>query len=563
MADKIKICALGGLDEKGRDLYVVEINDDIFVLDAGCSVPDKNIPGVDYLLPNIDYLIENKDRLRAYIITHGHDENMSGLKYFYDFAPAPVYCTRATKYCIDGQAKIHGIDKYFEFHDIKGSSTEIIAGREFHFFTVSHNAANSVGVAIETNRGLIVYTSDFIVDYSLKNPEYVFDFKFLSTLANKETLIVLAESKKAGTPGYCSPKHKITSHVEKYFKEANKRIFINSFWQNFFRISEIVSLCKTYHKKLYFYNEYTKKIMDIFFKFSTIQLRPDEVVSSENLLRVKNSDVVVLMLGHGEELYEEMKLIATGENTDKRLSLTPDDVFINVALPLPALETLATRSIDMIYRSGCEVVWVNKKQVVSMHACQDDLKFFLSVLKPKFYMPVRGSFVNLMDNARLAMSMGIGLNYFNIFILDNGMQLVFDGPQDKPQIIPNEVNNINIAPVLVDGRGITKIADSVIEDRIKLSNDGVVIVAATVSPTTKTIVAGPDCQMRGFVYVKEAEPLLKSISNIFIDEINTALLAGETDFTRAVGSIQERSRRFIKRENGREPLIFPIIIPIE
>ena len=216
--------------------------------------------------------------------------------------------------------------------------------------------------------------------------------------------------------------------------------------------------------------------------------------------------------------------------------------------------------MDALYRVNCEVVWIKSKELVPMHACKDDLKFFISRLRPQYYLPVRGSYVNLIDNAMLALDMSSGLSHNNIFILDNGMELVFD-EKPRPHIVSNEENGINISPVLVDGMGISKIADKVIEDRQKLGVDGVVIVAGTVSRHSRTIVAGPDCQMRGFVYSKEAEPILKAINNIFTEEVKLALLAEPINFDVAIANIKDRCKKFFRRENGRDPLVIPIIIP--
>ena len=197
-----------------------------------------------------------------------------------------------------------------------------------------------------------------------------------------------------------------------------------------------------------------------------------------------------------------------------------------------------------------------------MHAREDDLKFFLSVLRPKYYLPVRGNFVNMMANARLALAMNIGFNHSNIFIVDNGTQLEFDGVT-RPRMIPNEVNKVVVDPILIDGVGVSRQGNEVVKDRLELSQDGVVVIAASVDLKEKKIIAGPDCQMRGFVFVKEAEPLLKSLSTIFIDEINTAFQSEKFDVESIYQNVSERSKRFIKRENGREPYILPIIDIIE
>lgn len=560
MEDIIKVSALGGLDENGRDCYVIEINNDIFVIDAGLALPDKTIPGVDYLLANAQYLINNKDRVKAYIMTHAHDENMGALKYFYDDAPAPIICTRFTKHVIETQFNFNTLRIPLEFKVIPPTSALEIAGRKFHFFQTSHNAAYSFGVAIETSKGNIVYTSDFIVDYSVKIPAYIFDMKALSVLSERPTFLLMSESKGANHEGYCSPHHRVTPLIEKYFSNANKRIFIDCFWQNFFRISEIIDLCIENNKKIFFYNDFTRTIMKMLMEFNPSRIPVDMIVGKEDLLRVREQELVILMLGKGEELYQELIRVVDGTNEDKRIRLTKRDIFINAGLPTPTLETIATRSIDYLYRTGAEVVWIKKNQITAMHPRQDDLKFFLSVLKPRYYLPVRGNFINLMANAKLALSMGIGLNHTNVFILDNGMQLCFN-ELGRPSILPNNPAIMPTHPILVDGSGVsTNVAENIVNDRRQLSVDGVVVIAVTISIEEKRIIAGPDCQMRGFVYVKEAEPLLKSVANIFVDEVTTALSVNNTDFEEIKANAQERIRRFIKRENGREPMIIPIIV---
>ena len=561
MADLVKICALGGLDEKGRDCYIVEINNDIFVLDCGISLPDKTLPGVDCMMPNYDYLVKNKDRVKAYLISHGHDESMAAVKYICDKVPAPIYCSRATRISMEAQAFIHHFKPNFHFVEVNPSDKVMISGHEVRFFQVPHNVANSSGVAIWCDRGWIIYTSDFIIDFSVNEPNYQLDVKALNEIASRPTFALLAESKAVNRSGYCSPNHKSKGLIESYFKD-NKRIFISSTWQNAYRIQEIIKLCRKYNKKLYPYDEYCRVVLAQFNKAEIDLLKGVEVLGKEDLLRVRANDVVILIIGMGDELYEETKRLSRRENFDSRIVLGKDDIFINAALPLPMQETLCTRSVDSLYRTGCQVVWLKSKDITSMHAQKDDLKYMLSLLRPKFYLPVRGNFVNMMTNARLALNMEIGLNHMNVFVLDNGMQVVWE-EQLRPRIIPNEVNGINVAPMLVDGNGISQSDDAIISDRVKLSEDGVVVIAATVSESKKEIIAGPDCQMRGFVYVKEAEPLLKSVSAIFIDEINTHLQLEKFDIDDTILQVQDRAKKFIKRENGREPYILPIIQMVE
>ncbi|MCQ2802162.1 MAG: ribonuclease J [Bacilli bacterium] len=559
MADRVKIFALGGLDEKGRDCYICEINNDIFVLDAGISIPDKNFPGVDCLLPNFGYLIKNKDKIKAYILTHGHDENMGALKFFYKYAPAPVFCTDTTRVVMESQMLIHHQYAKVDYHIVKASDDVVVAGRKISFFQTCHNAANSFGVAIYTDQGNIVYTSDYIINFATDEDNFKFDLAKAAKLAEQNTLLLLAESTSGGKNGYCSPKHRLSPLIEKYFK-MDKRILITCYWENMYRLREISRLIKKYNKKLYCYDEYTSDVLkNVILAGTSIQISPDQIVKKEDLLRIKKSELVILLLGHSDDIYDEINALGNTTNSDQRILIDKDDVFINAALPAQIYETKCTRSIDNLYRTGCEVVWIKNKDISPMHAREDDLRFVINLFKPKFFFPVRGHYTEIMANAKHAVALGVGLNYNNVFVLDNGMELILDGT-NRPQIIPYDSARYDISPILVDGKGMAKMSDDVINVRQRLGVDGTVVIASTVSLAEKRIIAGPDCQMRGFVYVKDAEPLLKSISQIYVDEINLALSQNVKDFTQTKEIINDRIKKFIRRENGREPYIDSIII---
>lgn len=559
MSEKIKVFALAGLDEDGRDCYIVEINDDLFVIDAGTSLPDKTIPGVDCLLPNFDYLFRNKDRIRAYIMTHGHDESMGALRYFYKYAPAPVYCSKSTMVIMEGQLAINEQTKlHYDFHIVNPSDDVMIYNHRVRFFQTCHNAPNSSGIAISTNLGNIIFTSDFIINFATDDTNYQFDLAMASELAKEKTLLLMAESKTANKKGYCSPRHRINDLVEKYFK-LDRRIFVSCYWQNMYRLREVIRLARKYNKKLYCYDDYTRTILSqIVAATGTASIIDDDFVSREDLLRVKKENLVILIVGQNDDLLKEIYALSTGSNADKRIKVDKDDIFMNVAVPRPSFETLTTRAMDLMYRTGCEVVWLKQKEVSAMHAREDDLRFILNLFKPQYYFPVRGHYTSIMENARIAVSLGIGLNHLNVFVLDNGMQIIFEENR-RPVLLPNEVTGIDVSPILVDGKGVTKISSELIETRQQMGVDGAVVIASTVSLSEKRIIAGPDCQMRGFVFVKEAEPLLKSITQIYLEEVNSAMKKG-IDMEMAKNTIKERIRLFIRRENGREPLVEPIIL---
>ena len=559
MSEKIKVFALAGLDEDGRDCYVVEINEDIFVIDAGTSLPDKTIPGVDCLLPNFDYLIKNKNRIRAYIMTHGHDESIGALRYFYKYAPAPVYCSKSTMVIMEGQLAINEQTKLqYDFHIVNPSDDVMIYNHRVRFFQTCHNAPNSSGIAISTNLGNIIFTGDYIINFATDDTNYQFDLAMASELAKEKTLLLMAESKSANKKGYCSPRHRINDLVDKYSK-LDKRIFVSCYWQNMYRLREVIRLARKYNKKIYCYDDYTRTILSqIVAATGTASIIQDDFVSREDLLRVKKENLVILIVGQNDDLLKEIYALSKGSNADKRIKVNSDDIFINVAVPRPSFETLTTRAMDSMYRTGCEVVWLKHKEVSAMHAREDDLRFVLNLFKPQYYFPVRGHYTNIMENARIAVSLGIGLNHLNVFVLDNGMQIIFEENR-RPVLLPNEVTGIDVTPILVDGKGVTKISSEIIETRQQMGVDGAVVIASTVSLSEKKIIAGPDCQMRGFVFVKEAEPLLKSITQIYLEEVNAALTKG-IDMEMAKNTIKERIRWFIRRENGREPLVEPIIL---
>ena len=554
MSDLIKVCALSGLDEEGRDCYLVEINNDIFVLDCGMSMPDKTIPGIDSILPNCEYLIKNRDRVKAYIITHGHDEEIGALKYFYHLVPAPIYCTFAASQIIVAQAEIYKVKVNFDFVIVKPTDDITIAGHRIRFFQTCHNMCESFGVAFSTDRGNIIYTSDFIVDFTVKDKDFCFDTKAITLISEEPTYLLLAESKCAHIDGYFAPHHRVTRKIAKYFNEENKRIFVSCFWQNIFRIYEIISLAKQNNKKIYLFDDYTKTIVATLMKSNILPITEKDIVPTTDFLRVRAQDLVILILGHREEIYRKMIRLSSGTNVDKRIVLGPDDIFINASIPTPIFDVVSTKAIDSLYRTGCNVVNLKRKDMPSMHARQDDLKYFLSLLRPKYYVPVRGSYKKLIANAKLALSMEIGLNHSNVFILDNGAVLTFDH-SPRPYIIQPDDSGINVSPILVDGKGISTIGDDVIAERNKLGLDGVVLLAIIISKETQKIYAGPDCQMRGFVFIKDAEPLLKSLCQIFVDEVQAVLRQGSLNFAKAIENTKERAKRFIRRENGRDPLI--------
>lgn len=558
MSENIKIFALGGLDEQGKNLTVVEIDGDIIILDCGFKFPNKLTPGIDFLIPNPSYIKENKDRVVAYVLSHSHDEQIGALPYFYSYAPAPIYTTRATKNIITKGNLFNKKVMNYDFKIIEPTSEHNINGHKVSFFQTYHNTLESFGVCIHTSLGNIVYPGEYIVSYDTKYPAFSFDIHALNTIAQEETLLLMNESLGARYEGYCSPHHKFTPHIEQYFIDSPGRIFIALFWQNFYNLFEILELCVSKNKKIVFYDQLTKKIILDIIEQKNINIPANCLIDYADVLRYREQDEVFIMVDNSEYIFYKVKDLCYRRNEDKRIFLNENDTFLLCTPPSDNIEDLFSETVDDLFLTGAKIVYLKRKDVASMHARQDDLKLMLSLLKPKYYLPVRGSYTQMLENAKLAVSMGIGLNHTNVFILENGMILNFlDG---KPRIYTDK--DVDATETIVDGFGVGDVQNDILEERNKIGENGVVVIASSISLEKRALITKPDCQMRGFVFVKDAEPLLRQITSIYIEEILNEFNRTKDGFdnARVCEIISEKAGKIIRHYLRREPVIVPIII---
>lgn len=562
MFENIKIFALGGLDEQGKNLTVVEIENDIFIIDCGFKFPNKLTPGIDFLIPNPSYIKENKHRVKAYIITHAHDEQLGALPYFYSIARAPIYTTSSTKYIIEKSNLFDRLKLEYDIVTIKPTSEHIISGRKFSFFQTCHNSLETFGVCIHTDQGNIVYPGEFIVSYDTKNPAFLFDIHALNTIAQEKTLLLMNESLGARYEGYVSPHHKFTPHIENYFTDAPGRIFVALFWQNFYSLFEILELCVANNKKIVFYDKITKKIVKDLIDQKFINIPATSIIDYSDILRYREQDEVFIMVDNSEFIFYKVKDLCYRRNEDKRIYLTENDTFLLCTPPSDNIEDLFTDTVDDLFLTGAKIAYLKRKDVASMHARQDDLKLMLSLLKPKYYLPIRGSYTQMLENAKLAVSMGIGLNHMSVFVLENGTVLNFTS-EGKHRIYNDK--DIDATETIVDGSGVGDVQNDILDERNKIGENGVIVLATSISLSKRRILTKPDCQMRGFVFVKDSEPLLRQIVNIFVEEINNELNRSKDSFDNKFVQqiICERILKIARYQVKREPIIVPIIIEEE
>ncbi len=557
MAFKIRVFALGGLDEHGKCMLGIELEQDIFIVEAGLKYPDRNNPGVDAIIPNFEYLIKNRHRVRAYIITHGHDDQFGALPYMYQQVPAPVYGTRATLALLNQFAQQNKLTVEFQQQLILPTSQVDIAGYHFHFFQTVHSVLDSCGFSLDTPYGNIVYSGDFIVEYNTSK-NYKHDLNALAKIAEKETLLLLTESVSADRPGYTSPHHRLRDHLVLPFQMAPGRIFIAMYNQSVYNLEEVLKFAIEQNKKIIFYDQETENYIKTFVDLGSFTIPKERIVARENHLRTAIRDEVIIMMGQGEKVYKKMDELANNANEDKTFVLTEQDTFIVACPSAPAFEILATDAVDGIYQTGAKVTNITRKQIRSMHAQEEDIKTFISLLKPKYYLPMKGEYVHLVANAKLAISAGTGLNHTNTFLMDNGQILEFT--EGKPRLLTHELDKIPTGDVLIDGLGVGDVKKDVIVQRQRLAEDGIVLLGATLSKKDKVIIAGPDIQMRGFIFVKESENIIREVTQLFTSELQDYLtrkfFLSLDDFKL---QLIDKVSKVLRRINGKNPVILPLI----
>lgn len=555
MSDKVKIFALGGLDEDGKNCTVVEVNDEIYVVGCGIKYPDKTMPGIDFVIPNFSYLQENKKRVKAYLLPHGHDDEVGALAYIYKDVPAPIYGSKVTTEMFKNFAKHVGNgDVKFDFHVVNPSCSFYIGKRKISFFQTSHNIAQSSGIAISSDLGNIVFTSDFVIENNA-SASYLTDLNMIAKIAEDKTLVLCPESVFADKLGYTAPKYKLTPLIEKNVKDALGRVFVAMFGSNFYNIDEVLQMAVAAHKRVIPYDEETAEALKNMQQSGQFLLPRENYASNDDIHRYRAQDIVVLMLGYGTRLYRKIALLASGQSESGRLvSLDENDSFIMACPSNDNTEMEATDALDELYRSGCHVTNISKKVFFRMHASEEDLKMMISLLHPKYYIPLKGYFKDLLTNAEVSLKMGGNLTHQSVFLLENGTCVHFD--EKGADMVPDEIPH---GDIMIDGIGVGDVGSAVLEDRQKLSQ-GVVIMAVTLEKGTHKVIGTPDIQFRGLVMMGDGEALLRDVTKVFNETLREDLARGNMGLDEIKDDLYDHTFRVIRRQTGKEPMVLPLLI---
>ncbi|MCR4634158.1 MAG: ribonuclease J [Erysipelotrichaceae bacterium] len=549
---KIRLMALGGLDEDGKNMYLVEIDGDIFVLDAGLKYPSESEQlGIEYIIPDFTYLLEHKDRVKGIFISHGHDDVMSALGHLLSQMDAEVYATALTAKILEDDFKVHKL-KNKHIHIIKRSDTFKVAGHVVHTFPVMQSIADGVGFAFETDSGMIVYTSEFIFDYDFLNKAFSMDINALSNLGQKNVLVLMSESTGSKRTGYTAPKHRITDHIEHYFEEPDRRLLITLYRQNLFRIMEVLELAAKYKKKVFFYSEEHVKLLKMVDDLGYYKI-PRNVIITKEEFNNDMKDVVGVISGSGNQVFKLMNNIAIGE--DRLIELRTSDIVIIASPVVPGTEKDATAMENDLFKAGVSIVKLNAREILSMHASIEDLKMMLYLINPKYYLPIKGDYSNLVSNADIAVDMGYTPD--KIIILDNGQFATFEGSR-----LASTSDQIELEDKAIDSSDMRNVSGMVLRDREKLSTDGAIICGVVLDFKTKKIIGGPDIQSRGVIYLKDADHILAEIGNILISTIEKNVENGSYENMQVRMEARELISRYVLKTTGKAPMILPAIVEI-
>ena len=555
----VKVVALGGLDEMGKNCYVIEVDNDAFIIEAGLKYPNASIPGVDIIIPDFDYIRTIAKRVKGILITHGHDDQYGALPYLLNITRAPIYATETTIQVIKTtlSPRFRKIDQ-FSFVKVKPSDTLTIARHVVELFQTTHSVAESFGFALKTRFGNIVYTSDFMSDYSpLKG--FQFDLPKVARLSETDkTFLLMTESESANKPGIASPRHKITPLIQSQFEEASGKTFVSLYYQNFYNIQEVINLAIKFKKKICIANPDQIPFFDKMAEIGDLVIPKTMRIAPNEINRNASKDIVVLVTGSGDQLYKYCKEICYGNV--QGIKVETKDTWIDAAPSVPGTEVSYTDASDTIFRTDCKVITLNRKVLCSMHAQEEDLKMMISLFRPKYYMPVKGEFRLLMANAKLAIDLGIGLNHFNTFVYDNGMALAFDNNGN----VVRKMIVVKNGDVMVDGTSVGDVKEAAIEERQKMADGGIVLVGIAYSGKERKAVCNPDVQMRGFIYLRDSEPVVNQISSLSVNTVN-AFLQGEKymgpqDIERKTA---DKLSKALYRTTEKEPMIVVKLLNVD
>lgn len=549
--ERIRIFCLGGLDEDGKNMMVVEVDQDIYIIEAGIKFPEeKESLGIEFIVQDFTYLIENQDRIAGIFITHGHDDVMGALPYLMKNIKANIYTSPLASKAIHKVFKKERITGS-KIHTIKRHDQRKIGAHKVVFFPVTHAYPGTFGLAISTSQGYVVYSGEFIEDYDDLHDSYRGDFTTCSKLGNEGVLVLLQESKGAERSGHTAPNHRITEKFSQVLEQTDhNRVFVSVYTQSVYRIQEIIESCIQYDRPMIFYSKELRELVANLEDFNVSI--PKNLVLDPSYIKEAPDNVVVIISGQGKSLFKTMSNIANNEVED--IVFTQNDVIVIASPVIPGVEKVFKSMENDIYKEEGTIL-VLDRNVLSMHPSKEDLKMMLFLMKPKYYIPVKGEYRHLYMNSEIALEMGYKPS--QIILLDNGQVATFENQKLRSCSMELELHD-----VMIDGKENWDMAGVVLKDREILSTDGVMILAIGLDAKTKKIINGPDIQTRGLIYVKDAEYITTDVGKILEDTIQEAVANKTYDNLTTRNEIRDKISKYLYKQTAKRPMVLPVILEI-
>ncbi len=548
----VKVIPLGGLGEIGKNITAIEYDKDIVVIDCGIAFPDEEMYGVDLIIPDITYLMDNKERVKAFILTHGHEDHIGSLPYILKQLNVPVYGTRLTLGILGNKLKEHFLENEYTLKTVEAGETIEFEDIKVEFIRNTHSIADSCSLAIHTPIGNIVHTGDFKIDYTPIDG-LVMDLERISELGKEGVLLLMADSTNVERQGHSLSEKSIGQTLNRIFSTATGRVIVATFASNIHRMQQIADASVKYKRKIAFSGRSMENISTVAMELGYLHIPEGTMINVDDIRNYRNEEVTIITTGSQGEPMAGLARIAFSNH--RKIQLEPDDLFIISASPIPGNDKLISKVINELFRKGADVIYEALEDIhVSGHACQEELKLIHSLVHPKYFMPVHGEYRHLKHHKDLAKS--LGMKDKNIFIMNTGDILQLS--EDEARIS----GRVHTGRVLVDGIGVGDVGNIVLRDRRYLGQDGMVVVVVTIEKESYSILAGPDIITRGFVYAKEAEDMINKIRDIAREEIENSLANNQIEWYVLKTNVKRSIERFLYDETKRRPTIFPIIMEV-
>ncbi len=550
---KLKIIPLGGMNEIGKNLTVFEYENEIIVVDCGLAFPEDDMLGVDLVIPDITYLEKNKDKVKALVITHGHEDHIGSIPYFLKKINVPVYGTKLTLGLIKNKLIEHNLEKSTTLKCVKPRDIIKFSKFKVEFIKMTHSIADSVALAITTPVGVVFHTGDFKVDYTPIDGEPM-DFQRIAELGQKGILLLLSDSTNVQRPGYTMSEMTVGKEFDKIFGNCNKRIIVATFASNIHRMQQIVDAAVKCKRKVAVVGRSMINVMQVSQELGYINVPEGTIIDIDKIGIYNPEQLVIITTGSQGEPMAALSRMSMGEH--KKVQITADDLVIFSSSPIPGNEKSVGRVIDELEKLGAEIIYNQLADVhVSGHACQEELKLMLCLTKPKYFMPVHGEYRFLKQHGELAVSTGTPKE--NVFIMENGKTLEISKEDAK---ITTQVPS---GMILVDGLGVGDVGNIVIRDRQLLSENGMIIVVVTLDRRTSKVISGPDIVTRGFVYVRESEDLMESIREVAKKELEKCDEQNIREWSNIKAALRETLIKYVYSKTKRQPMILPILMDVD